>query len=80
MTYHKRPVIKNLTTNNEDDSGREDENHISARAGIRTRVKGVTVPHTGPDFTTQIMHFYTTRALQILSLPKPIKMFCFLSL
>jgi hypothetical protein len=25
----------------------------SARAGIRTRVKGVTVPHTGPDFTMQ---------------------------
>jgi hypothetical protein len=28
---------------------------ISARAGIRTRVEGVTVPHTGPDFTMQIV-------------------------
>jgi hypothetical protein len=50
----------------------------SARAGIRTRVKGVTVPHTGPDFTMHLMHFYTTRALQILSLAKPIKTFCFI--
>jgi len=24
---------------------------MSARAGIRTRVGGVTVPHTGPDYT-----------------------------
>jgi hypothetical protein len=55
------------------------EKYKSARAGIRTRVKGVTVPHTGPDFTIHLMHFYTTRALQILSLPKPIKTFCFLS-
>ena len=26
---------------------------VSARAGIRTRVAGVTVPHTGPESTVQ---------------------------
>jgi hypothetical protein len=47
---------------------KEDSNRrLYARAGIRTRVAGVTVPHTEPEYTMQnliilIVHLYTTRA------------------
>jgi hypothetical protein len=47
--------------------GRDSNRRLYARAGIRTRVGGVTVPHTEPEYTMQnliilIVHLYTTRA------------------
>ncbi|TVP41446.1 hypothetical protein NARC_30160 [Candidatus Nitrosocosmicus arcticus] len=76
-TFYKRPIIKNLTNNNEDEFRSGKKNHIKRRGRDSNPGQGSDSPPYWTGLYNARMHFYTTPALQILSLPKPIKTFVF---